>query len=83
MIKVIVGSLLALTLAACDAPSEVVQEVCLPGEPDYVAYVDGDAGLSAEWIKLSSGKAFANKAEYGSWHSINFASEGRVVPVCK
>jgi len=76
--------MLAFALVACSQPAaeEVVAEDCVPGGPDYVAYVDGDAGLSAEWTKLSSGNAFANKAEYGNWHSEKFANEGRVVPVC-
>jgi hypothetical protein len=71
-------------LAACTPSStpEVVAEGCVPGGPDYVAYVDGDSGLSAEWVRLSGGKTFANKAEYGKWHTENFANEGRVVPVC-
>lgn len=71
-------------LAACTAstPDVVVSESCVPGGPDYVAYVDGDSGLSAEWVRLSGGKTFANKAEYGKWHTENFANEGRTVPVC-
>jgi len=84
MMKLITGAILALSLTACTSPTkEVVAESCTPGQPDYVAYVDSDSGLSAEWIKLSSGKMFANKAEYGKWHTENFPNEGRVVPVCK
>ena len=85
MMKLITGVVLALSLTACDSPTkEVVVETCTPGQPDYVAYVDGDSGLSAEWVRLSTGKGtFANKAEYGKWHTEYFANEGRIVPVCK
>lgn len=49
---------------------------------DYAAYVQSNPDLAAEWSKPGVQKMFGgDQAAYGEWHSSNFASEGRQVPM--